>query len=320
MPEGRFPKRLEHVDVARGLALLAMATYHFSWDLEFFGYLEPGTANTGLLKIYARCIASTFLILAGMSLYWAHQNGFSRKSFTKRLLKVGGAAALITIATWFAMPDAFIFFGILHQITLASILGLAFIRLPALVTIAAAAFFIAAPHFLRDAAFNSWWLYWVGLSTQPPLSNDYVPVFPWFGAVLCGIAIASLVETFNLREMLASHAGAKNPVYKLFSAAGRHSLAIYLIHQPILIASVWAMSQIIPAPKADPDVTFINECNAICMQDNVDDSVDCNQYCTCSLENLKQSNILVDGQFQTNIDGYDEKVMRITEQCLFQSQ
>ncbi|MGB5799766.1 MAG: heparan-alpha-glucosaminide N-acetyltransferase domain-containing protein, partial [Mesorhizobium sp.] len=34
-------KRIVAIDVARGLALLAMASYHFTWDLGFFGYTDP---------------------------------------------------------------------------------------------------------------------------------------------------------------------------------------------------------------------------------------------------------------------------------------
>lgn len=55
------PPRIGLLDTARGVALIAMASYHFSWDMEFMGYLAPGTAETGWLKIYARAIATTFL-------------------------------------------------------------------------------------------------------------------------------------------------------------------------------------------------------------------------------------------------------------------
>ena len=53
--------RIDGLDVARGVALIAMASYHFSWDLELFGYLTPGTASSGFLKLYARIIASRFV-------------------------------------------------------------------------------------------------------------------------------------------------------------------------------------------------------------------------------------------------------------------
>ena len=91
--------RIEAIDVARGVALLAMATYHFSWDLEFFGYLEPGTTAHGALKIYARCIASSFLFLVGVSLFLAHGNGIRRRSFLIRFAMVAGAALAISLVT-----------------------------------------------------------------------------------------------------------------------------------------------------------------------------------------------------------------------------
>ncbi len=70
--------RIGLLDTARGVALIAMATYHFTWDMEFMGYLAPGTAETGWLKIYARAIASTFLFLAGFSLVLASTPSISR--------------------------------------------------------------------------------------------------------------------------------------------------------------------------------------------------------------------------------------------------
>ena len=39
--------RIEAIDLARGVALIAMAVYHFTWDLELFGYLEPGATAHG---------------------------------------------------------------------------------------------------------------------------------------------------------------------------------------------------------------------------------------------------------------------------------
>ncbi|MCO6186124.1 heparan-alpha-glucosaminide N-acetyltransferase [Rhizobium sp. L1K21] len=307
--------RLGHVDVARAVALLAMASYHFSWDLEFFGYLEPATASTGFLKIYARCIASSFLILAGMGLFWAHEKGFKPRSILKRLVKVGGAALLISVATWFAMPGGWIFFGILHQIAAASILALVFLRLPTAMTAIAAIFFIAAPHFLRSDVFNTPWLYWVGLSTRVPLSNDYVPIFPWFGAVLGGVCLARLIDWLKLRPYLSSQEAEKNSVYRGFALAGRHSLAIYLLHQPVLIALVWCFAQVMPAQKEDPGVTFINECSISCMSDGTEDRSFCTRYCGCMLTALTEKKLFVDGQLDATIAGYNQKLEDAVEAC-----
>ncbi|TGU11280.1 DUF1624 domain-containing protein, partial [bacterium M00.F.Ca.ET.156.01.1.1] len=73
--ENRRKGRIGGLDTLRGQALIAMASYHFTWNLEYFGYLEPGTATTGLWKLYARGIATSFLFLAGFSLFLAHGKG-----------------------------------------------------------------------------------------------------------------------------------------------------------------------------------------------------------------------------------------------------
>ena len=92
LPPQNAGRRIEMLDLARGVALFAMASYHFSWDLEQFGYLEPATATTGLFKLYARSIAASFLFLAGVSLMLAHGEGLRPRAFARRLAMVGGAS------------------------------------------------------------------------------------------------------------------------------------------------------------------------------------------------------------------------------------
>ena len=83
---GASPARITAIDAARGVALIAMAIYHFTWDLQFFGYLEPGTATTGGWKLFARCIASSFLFLVGVGLVLAHGHGIRWPGFGRRPL------------------------------------------------------------------------------------------------------------------------------------------------------------------------------------------------------------------------------------------
>lgn len=276
-------KRIAAIDILRGIALLAMASYHFTWDLEFFGYTDPGLTAFGWWKLYARCIASTFLFLVGVSLYLAHGRKIRWNGFWRRFAMVAGAAIAISVVTRIATPDGFIFFGILHEIALASLLGLAFLRLPALLTLAAAALVVAAPVYLRFEALDHPFLWWIGLSTINPRSNDYVPLFPWFGAVLAGIAVAKFASTSGLRARLASLAPGRwaNPLVFI----GRHSLAFYLIHQPLLIGSVWLFSQVMPAKVETPQVNFLKTCQISCEQSR--DSKFCSSYCGCMLDTLE---------------------------------
>jgi uncharacterized membrane protein len=276
--------RIDAIDIARGAALVAMAIYHFTWDLEFFGYVPPAMTAVGGWKLFARCIASSFLFLVGVSLFLGHAKGIRWRGYRRRLAMVAGAALAITVATYLAVPNGFIFFGILHQIALASMLGLAFLRLPAPVTLIVAALVIAAPHYLRSPFFDDPWWWWTGLSENRPRSNDYVPVFPWFAAVLIGIAAAKIAARTGL---LARLAALKIPRWTWpLSFGGRHSLAVYLIHQPVLIAGVWLFSQIFPPAEQPREVRFLQSCQATCGEQR--DTAFCTRYCACMLDTLER--------------------------------
>ena len=266
--------RLSLLDAARGVALLAMTSYHFTWDLEFFGYIEPGTATHGLWKLYARAIASTFLFLAGFSLVLAHRNDIRWKPFLVRIGMVAVAALAITVATVFAFPDAVIYFGILHAIAAASVIGLLFLRVPVIVTLLVAVAAVAAPHFLRSSAFDGLWLLWLGLAETPQRSNDYVPLLPWIAPALVGIAAAKLSLKHGLVERLSAISA--RPAILLF--AGRHSLAFYLLHQPVLIALLFLASLVIPAA---PTQRWLGECTASCKA-NSEDPLMCEKFCSCA--------------------------------------
>lgn len=280
--------RIPLIDAARGVALASMAVYHFTWDLEFFGYVEPGLTAVGGWKLFARCIASSFLFLVGVSLVLAHGRAIRWRGFAKRFAMVAAAAAAISLATYVAVPDAFIFFGILHQIALASLLGLAFLRLPALVALAVAALVVAAPHYLRSDVFDHPALWWTGLSSANPRSNDFVPLFPWFGAVLLGIAAARWAISAGWLARLASVAPARWTAPLV--VAGRHSLAFYLLHQPLLIGCIWLFSQLYPAPEIDGETRFVRSCELACNQSR--DSAFCTRYCACMLDTLSTENAI----------------------------
>ena len=277
-------RRIAAIDILRGIALIAMASYHFTWDLENFGYTTPGLTAFGWWKLYARCIASTFLFLVGVSLYLAHGRQIRWFGFWKRFAMVAVAAIAISAVTYVATPDGFIFFGILHEIALASLLGLAFLRLPALLTAIVAAAVIAAPYYLRSEVFDHPALWWVGLSATNPRSNDYVPLFPWFGAVLAGIAVVKFASASGLLARLSTLSPGRwsNPLVFI----GRHSLAFYLIHQPLLFGSVWLLSQVVPAPPQDREAGFLNACQPSCEQQQQDTKF-CSSYCGCMLDALK---------------------------------
>lgn len=273
-------QRIELVDCARGFALVTMAVYHFTWDLDFFGYIEPGTSVTGGWRIFARCIAISFLFIVGFSLYLANGHGIRRKSYLRRLALIVAAALAVTMVTLLATPEAFIFFGILHHIALASVLGLAFLRLPPVMIVAGGLIAIALPYMVQGGLFDHPALWWLGFSTNVGPSSDYVPLFPLFGVVLFGIAAAKLAEQSGLTaRMAALEWPDRVPV---LGWIGKHSLAFYLLHQPVLISMVWLFAQVSPPPEPDQSALFLNSCNRECV--TFRDETFCNAYCGCLLD------------------------------------
>jgi uncharacterized membrane protein len=235
--------RILAVDLARAAALVAMALFHFVYDLELFGWVAPGTAVTGGWRVLALCTAGSFLFLAGLSLWLGHGRGIRWRGFWRRFAMVAGAAAVISVATRVALGEVFIFFGILHAIAASSLLGLAFLRVPAVPLIGLAALALWAPWVARAEVFDPWWFWWTGLQTVPVRSVDYVPLAPWFGPFLMGLAVGRLGSRFGLWSRLA---GWRGGVWaERLAVPGRYSLWVYLAHQPVLIALVWGATQVL---------------------------------------------------------------------------
>ncbi len=288
----RFP-RLPAIDMARGVALVAMAIYHFSWDLGLFGFHGMNVASDLGWRVFARLIAGSFLFLVGFSLVLAHAKagGVRWPAFWRRLIIVTVAAAGVSLATWLVFADFFVRFGILHHIALASVLALAFLRLPIVVIIVAAAVSSVLPALATTGAFDGPALVWLGLSSSAPPAADYVPLFPWFGLVLAGIAGGRLVLANDQAvSILARPFGGK---YGSGAGwAGRHSLAVYLIHQPVLFGLVYVAALAMPPPDRAVDIDpqqFIASCRSECNpagDQNAGKARICLSVCECAARDI----------------------------------
>ncbi|MCJ2013451.1 heparan-alpha-glucosaminide N-acetyltransferase [Methylobacterium sp. J-076] len=250
-PPGITPvRRLPVIDVARAVALLAMACFHGVWDLGNLRLTPENYAATPLGRHAAEGIAGSFLLLVGIGLVLMNGRGLRLGPTVRRLARVAGGALLVTLATRIVFPDAYVFFGVLHCIAVASVIGLPFLFLPWPATLAAAAAILAAPLLVKADWLDSPFLWFLGLGRVTPHTNDYVPLFPWFGIVLVGIVLGRL----GLPALARSRLGAWEPRGALGRAAafaGRHSLAVYLIHQPLLFGLAFALAQVVgPNPKA----------------------------------------------------------------------
>lgn len=312
--QGATRKRIDLLDVLRGVALLAMLVYHFTWDLEYFGYLPRGYANEGAWRIFARSIAISFLVLVGISLVLAHSRGIRWRAFGKRLLQIVAGAAAITIATFFATPGSFVYFGILHQIAVGSVIGLAFLRLPYWLTALAAVAIVVVAHLGASEVFDTRWLAWVGFSANPPLSNDIVPLFPWTSPILVGMAFAQMMQRFGGWRRLAS----LNPSLERLRALrwlGQHSLAFYLIHQPVSFGLVALAAQIAPP---DQTVIFHESCLQSCSADR--DGGFCARYCGCVQAELTSNGIIKRLLAEAMTETDRAAVQETVSSCSFQAE
>ena len=79
------------------------------------------------------------------------------------------------------------------------------------------------------------------MMTHKPLTEDYVPLLPWFGAVLIGMFLTRRAEARGWFEKY-SEVEFRNPIAKRLVFAGRHSLIIYMLHQPIFIGLISLIS------------------------------------------------------------------------------
>lgn len=246
--------RIDAIDAARGAALAAMASYHFTWDLGFLRLSPINAALTPAGRLAAHGIAGSFLVLVGIGLVLMNGDGMRWRAYALRLARIAAAALAITVATAWLFPESYIFFGVLHCIAVSSVLALPFLVLPPLVTAAAAAAVIAAPFVLHLVphvpVLDEPGLMFLGLAGRLPDTNDWVPVFPWFGAVLAGVALAR----WGLPAFVGSRLGrwrAGTPAGRLAAWAGRHSLALYLVHQPVLLAVLYGVISLTgPHPRA----------------------------------------------------------------------
>ena len=93
---------------------------------------------------------------------------------------------------------------------------------------------IAAGVTLAHPAFDGRALGWVGFMTHKPVTEDYVPLFPWTGVLLAGLAAGHWLARSGFAVLTPlDHAPAA------LQWMGRHSLAIYLAHQPVLLGALW---------------------------------------------------------------------------------
>ncbi|MFK5915775.1 MAG: heparan-alpha-glucosaminide N-acetyltransferase [Woeseiaceae bacterium] len=236
-------QRFEILDFIRGISIFLMFAYHFSYDLDYFGYIQQSFTQDLFWTRFRTLIVTLFITVMGASLYLASYKGIAKKSFRKRLILLVIYSALVSISSWIMFPSAMILFGILHFITVASLLGLLFIPLGIINLFLGLAIIISAQIFSHPV-FDLASMQWLGFVTKLPIAVDYVPLFPWFGVVLIGMYLGQKLSNTPKNSALRNWKN-HHPVSRYLALSGRYSLHIYMLHQPLFLGILYIISQVI---------------------------------------------------------------------------
>ena len=259
MNETRYPE----LDALRGVAVLLMVSYHLAFDLQYFygwpvlrSLGEGGNipVEEGIWKILARAAATVFLLLIGIcfAISWertrrqlavgswplALRHCYSK--YLRRGLVIFAGGMIISLATWFIAPDAFVKFGVLHLIGISTLLlpfftplkqwNLLFVLLVLFV------------FFVLPKQTSSPFFFPLGLTIPTFSSLDYFPLLPWFGVILFGMVLGNALYVPERHAMLTRLSFLPAPRSAMVQRAwrgvgwtGRRSLWIYFVHQPVLL-------------------------------------------------------------------------------------
>jgi len=228
-------QRYDRVDALRGAAMVWMAVFHLCFDLNLYGLIEPrqnfyrDPVWTGQRTV----IVSLFLLCAGLGQALALQAAQGWPRFWRRWSQVAACALLVSLGSAWMFPKSWISFGVLHGMAVMLILArlLAPLR-GGLWLLGALA--VALPWLVQHPFFDTRPTNWVGLVTRKPVTEDWVPVLPWLGVMLWGLAAGQWL----LQHRRIVLAGAVPAALQPLALLGRWPLTFYMLHQPLFIGII----------------------------------------------------------------------------------
>lgn len=233
------PARYHLIDAVRGFAILNMIAYHLVYDIFVVFGIDTAFYLYLPMRIWERFICVTFLIVSGVSL------NFSRHPYRRGVI-VNLCGFLITAVTVLAVPTQAVWFGVLNLIGCGMMITYAVSgwlkqlrpELGAGISLLLYALLYGVPEgYIGFFGFRlialPEWLYtnryfaFLGFPSNDFFSADYFPLIPWVFLFICGWFLWRVVERYQKERWFM-------PRVPALGWLGRHSLIIYLLHQPAL--------------------------------------------------------------------------------------
>lgn len=215
--------RIEAIDAWRGFACLCMIVYHLAFDLCQFAFVPWRFFESVPMYCLERFIAWSFILCAGISCRLSRGN-------IRRGLICAGAGLLVVAGSYIA--GAPIRFGILQFLSAGMLLyGLVGARLRLdhdAVPILCLALYVLSKWVTDCVEVNARWLFWLGFRYDGFVSYDYFPLLPYIFLFALGVWLGGYILRHRDARVLTM------PMAPVLRAVGRHTLLIYLLHQPVL--------------------------------------------------------------------------------------
>lgn len=228
--------RIHLLDFIRGVAIIGMITHHAAFDLTAFYDMKISFLDTEMFKVIRTVFALAFIIISGISTNLSHnpiRNG----------LKVLAIALDVSILTFFITPEFPIRFGILHFMGTAMLMAAfckkALIAIPRNIALLLFAALFLITNQIFPINIDLAYFFPFGLIPNNFMSADYYPLIPWIFAFIFGT---------YLTEPLLKHQTPQwvyNFKCPFINFLGRHTLWVFLVHQPLLLGLFWLIFNVI---------------------------------------------------------------------------
>lgn len=226
-----------------------MIFYHSTFDIYYFGAALLGV-SWDLKDIVKGClpdlIGTLFFLVLGVSAWLRVQTSpsinYTYKGFLRRGLQILFWALLITLISRTFFPQGVVYFGVLHC------LGVSLLLLPTVMTLqymnlVLGVAVIGLGIFIQSVPVSTPWFLWLGLIPKDTFFGDYFPLLPWFGVSMIGVFFGKIFYP-HLRKKEWKEHWKRFVLTRALGCLGRHSLLIYLVHQPLILAGLFILGEL----------------------------------------------------------------------------